>query len=108
MRRISMCITLAFVALVAAPAVVAQETAGGIAGVARDTAGAVLPGALVEAVGPAGKVTTVTDERGEYRFPRLPSGRYTVTASLQGFTSSTTQSEVVVGSVITIFIQLKI
>jgi Carboxypeptidase regulatory-like domain/TonB-dependent Receptor Plug Domain len=100
MRRISVCVGLVLVAaLSAAPAVAAQETVGGIAGVAKDAGGAVLPGATVEALGPSGKVTTVTDERGEYRFPRLPSGRYTVTISLDGFASATSQAEVAVGSV---------
>lgn len=43
-----------------APAALAQETTGGIEGVVRDSSGAVLPGATVEAVGTAGTVTTVT------------------------------------------------
>jgi hypothetical protein len=100
MRRIFVCLAAALVAvLAAAPAVVAQETTGGIAGVVKDAGGLMLPGATVEAVGPAGRVTTVTDERGEYRFPRLPSGRYTVTASLDNFAPATSPAEVVVGAV---------
>lgn len=72
------------VALFAAPAA-AQETTGAIAGVVKDQAGAVLPGATVTAAGPVGNVVAVTNERGEYRFPRLPSGVYKLTASLDGF-----------------------
>jgi len=59
-----------------------------IAGVARDSSGAVLPGVTVEAASPAliEKVrTTVTDERGQYRLSELRPGVYTVTFSLAGF-----------------------
>jgi hypothetical protein len=60
-----------------------------IAGTARDTSGAVLPGVSVEASSPAliEKVRTgVTDDRGLYRILSLPPGTYTVTFSLTGFT----------------------
>lgn len=100
MRRLTICIAVALMAVLGtAPASVAQETVGGIAGVVKDAGGAVLPGATVEIAGPAGRLNTVSDERGEYRFPRLPSGRYTVTASLDGFSPATSQAEVVVGNV---------
>lgn len=82
MRRVSA--ALLTLALLAVPAI-AQETTGAIAGVVKDQNGAVLPGATVTATGPVGNVVTVTDERGEYRFPRLPSGIYKLTASLDGF-----------------------
>ena len=60
----------------------------GIAGVVRDTTGAVLPGVTVEASSPAliEKVrTAVTDEQGQYRITDLRPGIYTVTFSLTGF-----------------------
>ena len=59
-----------------------------IAGVVRDSSGAVLPGVTVEAASPAliEKVrSTVTDERGQYRLSELRPGTYTVTFSLAGF-----------------------
>jgi hypothetical protein len=59
-----------------------------IAGTARDTSGAVLPGVSVEASSPAliEKVRTgVTDDRGLFRIVSLPPGTYTVTFSLTGF-----------------------
>ncbi len=82
MRKVLALATL-LTMLVAWPAA-AQETTGSIEGVVRDPAGAVLTGATVELAGPAGRLVTVTDERGEYRFPRLPSGRYTVTGHAVG------------------------
>jgi hypothetical protein len=61
-----------------------------IAGVVRDTTGAVLPGVTVEATSPAliEKVrTTVSDAAGQYRIVDLRPGTYTVTFTLAGFTS---------------------
>ena len=59
-----------------------------IAGVVRDTSGAVLPGVTVEAASPAliEKVrTVVTDGAGQYRIVELRPGTYTVTFTLPGF-----------------------
>ena len=60
----------------------------GIAGVVRDSSGAVLPGVTVEAASPAliEKVrTVVTDGEGLYRIVDLRPGTYSVTFSLPGF-----------------------
>src|SRR5437899_9205569 len=75
--------------LVAAPTW-AQAPASGIAGLVRDTSGAVLPGVTVEAASPAliEKVrTAVTDGEGRYSIVDLRSGTYTVTFSLTGFST---------------------
>jgi hypothetical protein len=85
-------------ALLIASPVAAQETTGTIEGVVKDTGGAVLPGVTVQAQGPAGTLVAVSDERGEYRFPRLPSGRYTVKANLEGFTPGTRTVDLTVGT----------
>src|SRR5690348_902653 len=66
------------------------QTAGSIAGVVKDASGAVVPGVTVEVASEAliERVrTTVTDSEGNYRLVDLPSGTYTVTFSLQGFTT---------------------
>ncbi|MBI4485460.1 MAG: TonB-dependent receptor [Acidobacteria bacterium] len=66
----------------------AQAATGSIAGLVRDTSGAVLPGVTVEAASPAliEKVrTVVTDAAGAYRIVELRPGAYTVTFSLPGF-----------------------
>jgi hypothetical protein len=76
---------LVLVGLVAAPAAYAQGT---LAGVVRDTSGAVLPGVTVEAASPAlieQVRTTVTDGSGQYRIVDLRGGTYTVTFTLAGF-----------------------
>ena len=91
-------IFLAVLLAVASAPVLAQETSGAIDGVVKDAGGAVLPGVTVTAVGPVGTLTAVSDERGEYRFPRLPSGRYTIKATLEGFTPGTKTIDLVVGT----------
>ena len=66
----------------------AQEQRGSIEGTVKDSSGAVLPGATVEArnVLQGGVASTVSDASGVYRFPALAPGRYNVSATLQGFT----------------------
>jgi outer membrane receptor protein involved in Fe transport len=102
MRLLSGCVLALLAALVVVPGALAQETTGALVGVVRDSEGAVLPGATVEAVGPVGRVTAVTDGRGEYRLPRLPSGRYTVNVAIQGFAPASIPAEIVVGSTVTV------
>ncbi len=61
-----------------------------IAGSVKDSSGAVLPGVSVEAASPAliEKVrTAVTDGTGQYRVEDLRPGTYTVTFTLQGFST---------------------
>jgi len=60
----------------------------GIAGVAKDVSGAVLPGVTVEVSSPSlieGTRTAVTDGSGQYNIVDLRPGDYAVTFSLTGF-----------------------
>jgi hypothetical protein len=63
------------------------STTGSINGKVADSSGAVLPGVTVTASSPSlmGVQTTVSDTSGNYRFPALPPGTYTVTFELPGF-----------------------
>jgi hypothetical protein len=63
------------------------SSTGTIQGRVTDSQGAVLPGVTVTANSPAmlGAQTTVTTETGNYRFPAVPPGAYTVTYELAGF-----------------------
>jgi hypothetical protein len=68
----------------------AQAGNSGIAGVVRDTSGAVLPGVSVEATSPVliEKVrSVVTDSEGAYRILDLRPGAYVVTFTLPGFST---------------------
>src|SRR3982751_1560106 len=84
---------VAFVCLLIAPVGAAGQSAtgaSGIAGVVKDTSGAVLPGVTVEASSPAlieKMRTTVTDAQGQFRIIELRPGTYTVTFSLPSFST---------------------
>ena len=62
-------------------------TTGTINGAVTDESGAVLPGVTISVSGAAqmGVRTTVTDERGLYRFQSLPPGDYRLMFELPGF-----------------------
>jgi hypothetical protein len=79
--------TLATLSLALVPAIAAAQT-GSIAGVVKDTTGAVLPGVTVEASSPAlieGTRSVTTDDKGQYKIVDLRPGVYTVTFTLAGF-----------------------
>ena len=72
-----------------------------IAGTARDSSGAVLPGVTVEASSSALIEKTrsvVTDGTGQYRIIDLRPGTYTVTFTLEGFSTVQRQGIVLTGS----------
>jgi len=72
------------------PLTAEAQQAGGIAGLVRDTSGAVLPGVTVEAASPAliEKVrSAATDDAGRYSLTDLRPGTYVVTFALSGFSS---------------------
>jgi hypothetical protein len=78
------------VAVLLASPVAAQDVRGSIEGIVRDSSGAVLPGATVEAKAQNGAtLTTASDTTGTYRFPAVAPGDYVVTATLQGFRPQT-------------------
>ena len=70
------------------PVAARAQAQSGIAGVVKDTSGAVMPGVTVEATSPAliEKVrSVVTDTQGQYKIVDLVPGTYTVTFTLPGF-----------------------
>jgi hypothetical protein len=98
-----------FVLLAALP-LAAQEQTGSIQGVIKDASGGVLPGVTVEARSPrvVGASTAVTDAQGVYRFPALPPGVYTVTATLQGFTPAKSEAVLALGQLLKVDLSLQI
>jgi len=66
--------------------VLSAQTTGSIRGVVQ-TGGTALPGVTVEAKSPnlQGSRVTVSDSQGRYNLTLLPPGRYTITATLEGF-----------------------
>src|SRR5580658_5085970 len=73
--------------LVFAPFAGAQNFRGGINGVVTDQGGASIPGAQVQITEDATGVihTSVSSSAGDYSFPDLPLGLYTVSATSSGF-----------------------
>jgi hypothetical protein len=79
------------IAMLAVP-VLAQETTGNLAGfVTSDKDATALPGVTVTLKSEEGGIerVAVTDTEGSYRFNLLPVGRYTVSASLEGYQTLT-------------------
>jgi hypothetical protein len=102
-------VALLLAALVASPSAEAQSLTGSVHGIVKDEQGAVLPGVTMTLTGRTGTQQTVTDANGEYRFPGLEPGMYTVAADLSGF--QTTRQEnvsVSIGSSVNVDIGLKV
>ena len=92
MRALAKLVTpYVWVALIALTPATAYAQAT-IAGIVRDTSGAVLPGVTVEASSPAliEKVrSVVTDDTGQFQIVNLVPGTYSVTFTLPGFNAVT-------------------
>ena len=84
-------VVLPLVLVLLSHATMAQSVATGtISGTVRDSSGAVLPGVTVEAASPAlieKSRSVATDGQGVYRIIDLRPGTYTVTFTLQGFST---------------------
>jgi hypothetical protein len=90
-------------------AAVAQSPSGSIEGVVLDASGGVLPGVSVTVAQPETGVVrhVVTDDRGVFRAPLLPVGRYEVTALLAAFEPQRRSDlEVTIGGTTSVRLQL--
>ena len=69
----------------------AQTFRGAILGTVSDSSGGALPGATVTATNVGTKLarSVITDAKGEYAINELPTGEYTLSASLSGFATQT-------------------
>ena len=86
MRRVVLCMAVLCAAVVLLPGSASAQAS--IAGLVRDTSGAVMPGVLVEASSPAliEKTRSVTtDSSGQYKIVDLSPGTYEVSFTLAGF-----------------------
>ena len=71
------------------------QSTGGIFGKVVDEQGGVLPGVSVIVKGPGAPTTVYTDARGEFRVTNIDPGNYTLTVSLQGFSTVNRENVVV-------------
>src|SRR4249920_1786711 len=88
MRRVVLCMTVLCAAVILVPRTGHAQDRAAIAGVVKDTSGAVMPGVLVEASSPALIEKTrsvVTDSSGQYKIVDLGPGTYEVSFTLTGF-----------------------
>ena len=93
-QRVFLCVA-AVASLVLPVRAYGQTSQSALAGVVRDTTGAVLPGVTVEAASPAliERVrSATTDSSGVYRIVDLRPGVYTVTFTLPGFNTVRVQN----------------
>jgi outer membrane receptor protein involved in Fe transport len=88
----------------------AQRVTGQVIGTVTDASEAVLPGATVTLKGPAivGVQTSVTNEKGLYRFVALPPGAYTLDVAMSGFAPLTRTVRVQVGQTTEEAVSLKL
>ncbi len=86
--RLAVCL---FVMVICCSSISLAQSPGNLKGIVADSAGAVIPGATVEATNDATgeKHTTTTSDDGSYSISNLQVGVYTVTASASGFSSAT-------------------
>jgi len=87
------------------------STTGTINGRVEDSSAAVLPGVTVTATSPSalGAQTVVTDTNGNYRFPGLAPGVYTLTFELPGFNTLKRENiQIAMGFAATVNVQLQV
>ncbi len=108
-------LVLSIVAILLSPSrALATQTvgtlSGAVQGVVSDDTGAVLPGVTVEISGESlmGRRTFLTDREGQYRFPSLPPGEYTLVFALEGFGRVTREAFVGVGVTRTVNVALSV
>src|SRR5688572_5540789 len=101
-RRLSIAsfAALAFVGLLQT-GTAAQSLTGAVVGTVRDAQGGILPGAVVRITSPSlmsGEERTLANDKGQWRFPLLPPGHYTVAVELPPKFAAYRRSGVIVGA----------
>src|SRR5438094_8975381 len=108
MMRIQLALMVALCAAVSQ----AQTTTGSLIGSALDESGAAVTGVQIRIESPAlpgGPQVTTTNERGEYRFTRLPPGTYALKMERPGFaTYVETDLRVLAGGTTERIVQVKV
>src|SRR5262252_6142193 len=85
----------------------AQTPSASLRGTVTDPSGALVPGALIQLRGPGGEQRKSTDGAGQYVFPSLRPGKYSVRVIAKGFTVAQ-KPEVEIGTPVTLDVQLTI
>lgn len=111
--RVVACLVMALALLLESTGAFAQtgQNFGELVGHVVDAQGGVLPGVTVTMTGSSvmGTPTAVTNERGDYRFPAVPSGAVSLSFALPGFATVVQENVVVrVRETITVDAQMKV
>ena len=103
-------VALSLLAILALPnALLAQDGSSSLQGLVEDATGARVAAAQVTVVDPAKglRLEAMSDAQGQFNFSMLPPGRYDVSASAPGMTTTTTQGvELYVGGVANVRLHL--
>ncbi len=112
MARISSRFLLALLVLGFALPIGAQGSVRGvIKGVVKDKDGGVLPGATVTVNSPQfiqKNLSQTTNERGEFRFPLLDAGTYTVKVEMQGFATTEVTGRLLVNQTLEVPVTMEV
>ena len=86
LKRVARTVTCTFLLLAATSSVGAQQFTGGVRGAVQDANG-VLPGVAVTLTNEATNISrdVVTNDVGQYNFPAVPPGTYTLRSRLTGY-----------------------
>ena len=82
------------------------ETTGALTGTVVDETGGVLPGVVVNLQAAGAELTSVTDDTGQWRIDRVPTGPATLTFRLFNFASAHRELTVAQGEVFTVDVVL--
>jgi Carboxypeptidase regulatory-like domain/TonB dependent receptor len=106
---LSRSVLLVTLAVFAVPAAHSQDFRGSLIGTVDDSTGSFFPGAHVSIrlQSPLVEREAVTSQDGEFRFDKLPPGKYSVVVKAAGFDDATADVDVVVSSVRAIHVTLK-
>ena len=86
MKRVTLSVMCALLVLTSAPLALAQQFTGGVRGAVHDANG-VVPGVTVTLTNEATNNSreVVTNDVGQYNFPAVPPGSYTLKAQITGY-----------------------
>jgi hypothetical protein len=109
MTRLRACLALAGALVLAANAMAFAQGTTTISGTVTDSAGGVIPGAAVVVTNAAGTTfEVVTNAQGIFNVPAVTAGAYTVTVTLAGFKTATTDVRVQPGLPASVAIRLEV
>ena len=108
-HRTALCSLVLTAVLAGAAPLAAQNTTGSVSGRISDSGGLPVPGATITVESPnlQGVRTTVSSANGDYIFPHLPPGPYTITVELSGFASVKQARDVAVSQPVEVNVTLR-